>query len=47
MIERDGQSRDLRLLTVPRVGSLKESGNVWEPYRLLDTCGGVVEPVAV
>jgi hypothetical protein len=31
MIERDGQDRDLRLLVVPRVGSLPETGDVWEP----------------
>jgi integrase len=47
MIERDGQYRDLRLLVVPRVGSLPETGDVWEPYRLLDPAGEVVEPVAV
>jgi integrase len=47
MIERDGQGRDLRWLVVPRVGSLPETGDVWEPYRLLDPTGEVVEPVAV
>ncbi|MEU4507216.1 tyrosine-type recombinase/integrase [Streptomyces sp. NPDC024089] len=47
MIERDGLGRDLRSLVVPRVGSLLESGDVWEPYRLLDPAGTVVEPVAV
>ncbi|MEU9056431.1 site-specific integrase [Streptomyces sp. NPDC048384] len=47
MIERDGQYRDLRSLVVPRVGSLLETRDVWEPYRLLDPAGTVVEPVAV
>lgn len=34
-------------MAVPRVGSLLETGDVWEPYRLLDPAGAVVEPVAV
>ncbi|MET8537974.1 site-specific integrase [Streptomyces sp. NPDC005065] len=47
MIERDGQGRDLRWLVVPRVGSLTETGDVWQPYRLLDPAAAVVPPVAV
>jgi integrase len=47
MIERHGQDRDLRSLVVPRVGSLLETGDVWERYRLLDPAGAVVEAVAV
>ncbi|WP_331739409.1 tyrosine-type recombinase/integrase [Streptomyces sp. NBC_01187] len=47
MIERHGEGRDLRSLDVPRVGSLLETSDVWEPYRLLDPAGTVVEPVAV
>ncbi|MER6526137.1 hypothetical protein [Streptomyces sp. NPDC001508] len=47
MIERHGESPDLRSLDVPRVGSLLETGDVWEPYRLLDSAGTVAEPVAV
>jgi len=46
VIERDGQGRDLSSLVVPRVGSLLETGDVWEPYRLLDPAGTVVEPAA-
>lgn len=34
-------------MVVPRAGSLLETGDVWEPYRLLDPAGTVVEPVAV
>jgi site-specific recombinase XerD len=47
VIDRDERGRDLAALVVPRVGSLVETGDVWEPYRLLDPVGGVVEPVAV
>ncbi|MDX6315717.1 MAG: hypothetical protein QOF44_5181, partial [Streptomyces sp.] len=47
VIERDGQDRDLKWLVVPRVGSLTETGDVWEPYRLLDPADEVVAPVAV
>ncbi|MDJ1136835.1 tyrosine-type recombinase/integrase [Streptomyces iconiensis] len=47
MIERDGQDRDLRSLVVPRVGALLETRDVWEPYRLLDPAGTIVEPVAM
>src|SRR5262249_33977447 len=39
--------RDLASLVVPRVGSLVETGDVWEPWRLLDPAGEVVGPVAV
>jgi hypothetical protein len=33
-------------LTVPRVGGLAETGDAWEPWRLLDPAGEVVEPIA-
>ena len=46
MIDRDEDDRDLTSLTVARVGRLAESGDVWEPWRLLDPAGEVVEPVA-
>jgi len=32
---------------VPQAGGLRETGDVWEPYRLLDPEGRVVGPVAV
>ena len=47
MIDRDEDDRDLTSLTVPRVGRLAGSGDVREPWRLLDPAGEVVEPVAV
>ena len=47
VIDRDGVGEDLGSLVVSRVGSLVETGDVWEPYRLIDPDGGVVEPVAV
>lgn len=37
--------RDLATLVVARVGRLEETGSPWEPYRLVDPCGGVVRPV--
>ena len=46
VIDRDEDDRDLTSLTVPRVGCLAETGDVWEPWRLLDPAGEVVEPVA-
>ncbi|MEU4235637.1 tyrosine-type recombinase/integrase [Nonomuraea sp. NPDC026600] len=38
--------RDLASLVVRAVGRLDETGDPWEPYRLLDGAGAVVEPVA-
>jgi site-specific recombinase XerD len=46
VIDRDEDDRDLTSLTVPRVGCLAETGDVWQPWRLLDPSGEVVEPVA-
>ena len=46
MVGQDGSSRDLALLVVPVVGSLRETGDPWEPYQLLDPGGVVVRPVA-
>lgn len=39
--------RDLAKLATLDVGRLAETGDEWEPYRLLDADGAVVEPVAV
>ncbi|MFI8003626.1 tyrosine-type recombinase/integrase [Streptomyces sp. NPDC086010] len=39
--------RDLKSLVVPDVGRLLETGDPWEPYRLLDPADQRVEPVAV
>jgi site-specific recombinase XerD len=38
-----GAVRDLAVLPVPLVGSLRETGDRWEPYRIVDAAG---EPVA-
>jgi len=39
-------SRDLVAMVVPQVGHLVETGDVCEPYRLVDGDGAVVEAVA-
>jgi site-specific recombinase XerD len=36
----------LATLVLPEVGRLAETGNAWEPYRLLDADGAVIVPVA-
>lgn len=46
MIESEEQPRDLSGLAVPQVGSLVGTGDVWEPWRLLDPGGAGVAPVA-
>jgi site-specific recombinase XerD len=38
-------SRDLVAMVVPQVGHLAETGDGWDPYRLVDGDGGVVEAV--
>ncbi|MER5899637.1 site-specific integrase [Streptomyces mirabilis] len=43
----DAPGRDLAALVVPRWGRLMETGNRYEPYRLLDPDGVIVEAVAV
>lgn len=47
MTELSGSDRDLAALVVPRVGRLEATGDVWNPYRLMDASGSVVEPVGV
>jgi hypothetical protein len=39
--------RDLSRLTIPRWGRLVETGDRYEPYRLVDADGAAVAPVAV
>jgi site-specific recombinase XerC len=46
MIESDEPSRDLSALAVPQHGALQESGDPFEPFRLLDASGQVVGPAA-
>jgi hypothetical protein len=46
MTETSDTSRDLAGLVVPSAGSVVESDDPWQPYRLLDAEGEVVVPVA-
>ncbi|WP_330293487.1 site-specific integrase [Streptomyces sp. NBC_00576] len=43
----DAPERDLATLVVPRWGRLVETGDRYEPYRLVDPDGATVEAVAV
>ncbi len=45
MIRDGGSSRDLATLVVPLVGGITETGDRYEPYRLVDEDGAVVEGV--
>lgn len=47
MPELGRHDRDLRGFALPRVGELRETGDRWEPYRLLDPAGEIVGPVAL
>jgi integrase len=47
VIDHDERGWDLAGLVVPLVGRLDETGDLWEPYRLVDPAGGVVGAVAV
>lgn len=42
----DSTSRDPAGLTVPLVGALETTGDVWLPYRLIDPAGAAVEAVS-
>lgn len=42
----DDNSRDLARLAVPLTGSLRETGDRWLPFRLVDPDGSAVEPVS-
>jgi hypothetical protein len=46
MIELGEPSRDLAVLVVAQRGALKVTGELFEPYRLVDASGRVVGPVA-
>jgi hypothetical protein len=41
----DVDERDLAALVVARVGSVEETGDVWQPYRLSDVAGASVVAV--
>jgi integrase len=45
MLEADGSERDLAALVVSRAGCLEHTGDLWEPFRLVDPGGGVVGAV--
>ncbi|MEU2607705.1 tyrosine-type recombinase/integrase [Streptomyces albus] len=47
MADREAPPRDLTRFVLPEIGFLEETGNPYEPYRLVDPAGVVVEPVAV
>lgn len=47
MIESESVGRELSGLVLPRTGRLVSTGDQWEPFRLLDADGAVVDPVAV
>jgi hypothetical protein len=46
MIVGEAGERDLVALVVAKVGSVRETGDVWEPYRLSDPSGATVAAVA-
>lgn len=47
MPDKRGPGRDLKSFTLPDVGQLQETGDPWEPYRLVDPSGRSVLPAAV
>jgi hypothetical protein len=46
MIGDENPPRDLATLAVPAAGALRETGDRWEPYRLIDAAGEAVVAVA-
>jgi hypothetical protein len=46
VIRWEEEPRDLTALVVRLVGSVIETGDPWQPYRLLDSAGVAVDPVA-
>ncbi|MFD8609589.1 tyrosine-type recombinase/integrase [Streptomyces sp. NPDC059631] len=47
MPEPSSPGRDLSTFVLPEIGKLYETGDPWEPYRLLDPFGAPVQPVAL
>jgi site-specific recombinase XerC len=45
VIRHEDEPRDLAALVIPRVGALKQTGDPWEPFWLLDEYGVAVGPV--
>jgi integrase len=46
MLDPRDPGRDLASLALPEIGQLLETGDPWEPCRLLSPSGGLIEPVA-
>src|SRR5258708_3548356 len=46
MTEQEDSPRDLAALAVARIGAVWETGDLWEPYQLVDGDGAIVGPVA-
>jgi hypothetical protein len=46
MVDDQDGLRDLAALVVPRAGALHETGDLFEPYRVVDGDGVVVPPTA-
>lgn len=46
MIEPDEAGRDLAVLVVQSAGELRSTDDPWQPFRLLDPSGQIVQPVA-
>lgn len=42
----EGAARDLGSLVVPAAGALVETGDLWEPYCLIDPAGGRIRPAS-
>jgi integrase len=47
MFDHHGPGRDLASFVLPEIGQLLETGDPWEPYRLVDPEGKLVRPVAL
>jgi hypothetical protein len=46
LIAGDERDADVAGLAVPSVGALRETGDPWEPFQLVDAAGVVVGPAA-
>src|SRR5258708_34664182 len=46
MTEDEDAGRDMATLAVPLAGALQETGDPWEPYRIIDAGGETVAAVA-
>ncbi|MCX5555362.1 hypothetical protein [Streptomyces sp. NBC_00038] len=47
MVDAQSQPRHLTSFVLPETGCLEETGNPYEPYRVVDPAGAIVVPVAV